>query len=146
VGLHSGSRGHEQTLVETWDGTSWSVTPSPNPGTKGSELSGGVSCASTTFCVAVGFKSNDGNTFQTLVETWNGTNWSVTPSPNLGDNNDSFASVSCPSATSCVAVGVHTKPSQLGPTLIETWNGTSWSVTHSPNPNTMSNNSFSGVS
>ena len=75
-----------------------------------------------------------------------GTNWSITPSPNRGDNNNSFASVSCPSATYCVAVGAHTKPSQLGAKLIETWNGTSWSVTHSPNPNTMSNNSFSGVS
>ncbi len=39
-------------MIESWDGTSWSVVPSPNPATDdGLE---GVSCVSATACTAVG--------------------------------------------------------------------------------------------
>ena len=49
----SGSEG-DQTLVETWgNGSTWSVTPSPNPGS-GNDSLNGFSCSSATSCVAVG--------------------------------------------------------------------------------------------
>ncbi len=129
------------TLVERWNGTSWSVTPSPNQGTSSSNnFLSGVSCTSSTSCVAVGHYDN-----ATLVERWNGTSWSVTPSPNPGSYSNGLTGVSCTSSTSCVAVGSYQNASGAYLTLVETWNGTSWSVTPSPNPN-YSNSLLTGVS
>ena len=53
----------------------------------------------------------------TLIERWNGTAWRVEPSPSIG-RGSTLDSVSCPSATSCTAVG----------SLILGWNGASWKV------------------
>ena len=119
------------TLVEFWNGTRWSVTPDPSPG---SELLG-VSCVSPTACTAVGDRLNSQGYYQTLTELWNGTKWSTVPSPDMGHGtNENFLSgVSCVSATACTAVG------QYGVTgsapLIESWNGTSWTIVPSPNRN-----------
>jgi hypothetical protein len=41
----------------------------------------GISCATATHCIAVG-EYNDGTIWRTLTESWNGTLWSVVPSPN----------------------------------------------------------------
>ena len=119
------------TLVEFWNGTRWSVTPDPSPG---SELLG-VSCVSPTACTAVGDRLNSQGYYQTLTELWNGAKWSTVPSPDMGHGtNENFLSgVSCVSATACTAVG------QYGVTgsapLIESWNGTSWTIVPSPNRN-----------
>jgi hypothetical protein len=43
---------NDKTLVERWNGTSWSVTASPNPST--SAQLAGVSCSTATACDAVG--------------------------------------------------------------------------------------------
>ena len=72
------------TEIESWDGTAWTVVPSPSP--SGSTGSGfyGVSCLSATNCTAVGYSYNgtDGSAnYQTLIESWDGTAWSITPSP-----------------------------------------------------------------
>jgi hypothetical protein len=120
------------TLIESWNGTSWSVVPSPTAGTAGSFLYG-VSCASATACTAVGFYYTSGARW-TLVESWNGTSWSVVPSPSPATDNY-LNGVSCVSATACTAVGEHNdyKPGIGYKALIESWNGTSWSVVPSPN-------------
>jgi hypothetical protein len=125
-------------LVERWNGTSWTVVPSPNPaGGIGGAFSG-VSCRSTPACFAVGaYFSNTTKTLRTLVETWTGTAWAVVASPNPGGQSDvTLRSISCPSTTSCFAVGGTQPRAQTDPwqTLIERWNGTAWSIVASPNP------------
>jgi hypothetical protein len=69
----------QKTLTEHWNGTRWSVIPSPNVGTNGSRLFA-VAAASSTDVWAVG--DYLGSNYQTLTEHWNGTSWSVIPSPN----------------------------------------------------------------
>jgi hypothetical protein len=64
-----------------------------------------------------------------LIESWNGTRWSKVFSPRRGFR-DLLGSVSCASATACIAVGTYTGGSDH--TSIESWNGTSWSVVPSP--------------
>jgi hypothetical protein len=78
----------------------------------------GVSCASPTNCTAVGeyYRTASGPQ-PTLIERWNGTAWRVEPSPSIG-RGSTLDSVSCPSATSCTAVG----------SLIVGWNGVTWKV------------------
>ena len=57
-----------QTLVESWNGSAWSIIPSPNPsGSVGSTFSG-VSCLDSTACTAVGGTNTDTGAGQTLIE------------------------------------------------------------------------------
>ena len=84
------------------------IVPSPNTGDRRNVLNS-VSCVTVSSCVAVGFYNN-GSVNQTLVEVWNGTDWTVQTSPNSGTSDNYLRSVSCLTASSCVAAG-----SYLGP-------------------------------
>jgi hypothetical protein len=127
---YTGNSGAYKTLIESWDGTSWSVVHSPDP--PGSSYLYDVSCTSATACTAVGDRYTGG--FKTLIESWDGTRWSVVPSPSPSRRpnlNDSLYSVSCASATACTAVG--NRHAGVDRTLAESWDGTSWTMVHSPN-------------
>jgi hypothetical protein len=77
VGRESVDNGFiNSTLVESWNGTGWSVTTSPNPDVSSDALNG-VSCAGPSQCWAAGDRNNDSSQlYQTLVEL--GTDLSVT--------------------------------------------------------------------
>jgi hypothetical protein len=123
------------TLIERWDGTTWSVDPSPDPSTTSNHLSG-ISCVNVRDCVAVGQYAN-GQIEQTLVETWDGTAWSVVDTPNPGTGVNQLTSVSCVKSTDCVAVGNDRgSDSSSTLTLMESWDGTSWSTDPSSSPDT----------
>jgi hypothetical protein len=111
VGGAGASQNLHSTLVERWNGSSWSIVSTPNPeGTK-SELRS-VSCVSANDCWAVG--NSKGTT--ALAEHWNGTAWSIN-SPTLSSG---LTDVSCSSSSSCVATSE-------GLTLAR-WNGSKWST------------------
>ena len=117
--------------METWNGSSWSITPSPNQGTD--SFFDDVSCADATHCVAVG-NYVIGSVFYTLVETLSDGAWTITPSPNQGTEGSFLNGVSCVDASHCTAVGYFQgTPTQ---TSVETWNGSSWSIIPSPNQGT----------
>jgi hypothetical protein len=55
VGYYINTKGANLTLAERWNGTSWAIQATPNPGgAQRSELLG-VSCSAATACTAVGF-------------------------------------------------------------------------------------------
>jgi hypothetical protein len=119
-------------LAEIWNGTSWSITPTPTLASGFNGLSS-VSCTSATSCVAVGAYNNATTTIreEPLVESWDGTTWSFVASPMPNPSNASLAalsSVSCVSPSDCVAVGRGGGTSGL----IETWDGTTWSIDPTP--------------
>ena len=123
-----------RTLIESWDGTTWSVIPSPNRGN--TDGLSGISCLSATACTAVGtylHRLRQNQHASTLIESWDGTSWSVVPSPNEGAGGNYLVGVACMSAVACTAIGQH-ETSSGSRTLIESWDGTRWSVTRSPNP------------
>jgi hypothetical protein len=97
------------TLFEHWDGTSWTVVPSPNP-VELPELYG-VAADSATDVWAVG-DSYDGalGQYQTLIEHWDGTSWTVVPSPSpgTGGDGDQLYAVTAISSTSAWAAGDYT--------------------------------------
>jgi hypothetical protein len=133
------------TLAETWNGTSWAIQPTPNPA--GDQVSGlsGVSCTSATACTAVGFAGDFGgpDSLLTLAESWNGTAWSIQPTPNpASPNHATLAGVSCTSPSACIAVGT---ADGFEP-LAEAWNGTSWSLRKPPAPAGATGGALSGVS
>jgi hypothetical protein len=132
------------TLVEHWDGVSWSIVSSPNPGTKRNKL-WGVTCNSTSDCWTVGIYRNTTGSTHTLIEHWDGTAWSVVTSPNtsVSQQNDLY-SVTCASSSDCWAVGNYFT-SGISQTLTEHWDGASWSIVISPNTATTQNNFLNGV-
>jgi hypothetical protein len=68
-----------------------------------------VSCTSATACTAVGHYQNGAGTRVTLAERWDGTSWTIQPTPSLSPNYfyTTLSGVSCTSATACTAVGAH---------------------------------------
>jgi hypothetical protein len=124
------------TLVERWNGSAWSIVASPNAATQTDVRLHAVSCASSTNCVAVGYYANASGIHRTLIESWNGSTWSIVASPNTATDENTLTGVSCTSSSSCVAVGYDASNST---TLVEHWNGSAWSIAASPNQGTLSN-------
>ncbi len=121
-----------QTLIEQWNGTGWSIAPSPSTNATLDNVLNGVSCVSASDCWTVGY-ANNGTTDQTLVEQWNGTGWAIVPSPSTSAAlQNVLNSVSCVSASDCWAVGF-ANTGTTNQTLIEHWGGTGWSIVPSPN-------------
>src|SRR6266700_232856 len=119
----------DQTLIEHWNGSSWSVMKSPNPGSSSDHLNG-VAAVSTSDVWAVGNgKTSSG---KTLIEHWNGSSWSVVTSPSPGSGGD-LRAVAAVSAGNVWAVGYYSPNSSSIQTLVERWNGTSWQVVKSAN-------------
>jgi hypothetical protein len=136
-----GNSGSSASSIDSWDGTSWSVT-SPTPSVNSNELNG-VSCAGTVFCVAVG-NYVQGSEVASLIESWDGASWSVAASPSPSSVENLLRSVSCVDATDCTAVGTYGSVASTD-TLIESWNGSTWTVVPSPNPGS-TDNELDGVS
>src|SRR5579863_10434591 len=133
VGSDLNASNETQTLILHWDGTSWSVVQSPNVGPYANELLA-VTAVSSNDVWAVGdYLSARVHTFQTLVEHWDGTSWSVVQSPDASSIDNYLSGVAAVSANDIWAVGDYTTPSILEKTLVEHWDGTSWSVVQSPN-------------
>jgi hypothetical protein len=134
----------DQTLAERWNGSSWSVVPSPNTSTTEDNALGAISCPTTSFCMAVGQAVNATGT-QTLAEQWNGTGWSTVSIPSTSATDaDSLSGVSCTSMSFCMAVG-YVNASGSDQTIIEQWNGSGWSIMASPDPSSTGDNDLYGV-
>ncbi len=136
VGDYGDGAGNVYTLIKRWNGTSWSIVNSPSVGTGGNYL-GGVACSSASNCWAVGSWSYyDAESEQQfsgpIIERWDGTSWTIVPAPAISEPNPTLASVACPSATACWAVGAYESGFEEVQTLILRWNGTSWNVESSP--------------
>jgi hypothetical protein len=112
-----------QDFAELWDGTTWSPMTLPTVIGAASTTLVGVSCVTTSFCVAVGHVTPPGmGAPEVLVEQWNGSVWTVATT-SLGVATD-LLGVSCTSATFCQAVG---DESGLAPVAAQ-WNGSTWSA------------------
>lgn len=111
------------TLTEHWNGSSWSIIPSANYGSNSNHLYG-VAAVSSNDVWAVGNYYNDrrGSGGKTLIEHWNGTQWSVVPSPNGGNAFSELSAVAAVSSHDVWAVGnfINLSPFQ-DQTLIEHW-------------------------
>lgn len=121
-------------LMERWNGTSWSLVSAPKPAAATVASLTDVACPSATFCLATGSYDNNG-TAQAYSARWNGTNWSIvataTPAGSLGVT---LSGLSCVGPANCSAVGEYIPASGADQTLIEHWNGSSWSIVASPTP------------
>jgi len=111
----------DDPIADIWNGGSWKSTPAPAGNGGGGMF--GVTCLTTTNCIAVGGSAIATDT-DGLAEQWNGKVWTIMQMP-PGDGE--LESVSCTSATACIAIGIEIGESGPAP-LAESWNGTTWSV------------------
>lgn len=75
---------------------------------------------------AVGYFYN-GDRYSTLIERWNGTNWSVVPSPNFGTDDNELSAIAAVSDDDIWAVGHYQVTQTEMRSLILHWNGSVWS-------------------
>ena len=119
-----------RTVIEHWNGVSWSIVRSPNA-TNGYNLLNGVGVAAANDVWTVGQAAN-GNTYNTLVERWNGAAWSIVPSPNVTGSSSVLTAISVVSANDIWAVGYSTDNNFDNHSLTMHWNGAAWSIVSSP--------------
>jgi hypothetical protein len=126
-------------FAETWNGSRWAVSPIATPAGGAATLSG-ITCRTTTECVAVGSVTPKGATISgALIEGWNGTGWTRQAAPTSGGGmSASLVDVSCASAASCVTVGFAYSPGASStPTttaFTEVRSGTTWKLHAIPVP------------
>jgi len=139
------------TLVEHWDGTSWNVVSTPSANDTGNVLLG-LFAHSADDVWAVGDAVSPNNPVETEVLHFDGTQWSLVPSPNPITNSNLdqnvLNSVTATSPDDATAVGfVLDFLNQVTLTLVEHWDGKSWSVVSSPNRSKAANslNRLNGV-
>ncbi len=128
-------------FAESWNGSAWTQT-------KVAKLSGSatasltsVSCIGDGTCEAVGSYENESEESLALAESWNGTHWVLQKTPASGSSDSQLSSVSCVSASDCIAVGF-----ALPGSLAEAWNGTRWSTVQTPSPSGSEGSELFGVS
>ncbi|MDQ3930362.1 MAG: hypothetical protein M3328_14615 [Chloroflexota bacterium] len=133
VGTSGGGSGFfGRTLVQHWDGTQWSIVPSPNPFETGSSVLKGVSAIAPGDVWAVGYTDFASGTVL-LILHWDGTQWSIVPGGNIGENNTSaLYGVTALSSNDVWAVGYYWNSIVDSSALIQHWNGTQWSVVAGP--------------
>jgi hypothetical protein len=123
------------TLIRHWNGRTWSMVASPNPGADWDYLQS-VSADSAADAWAVGEASLrlDPNTeiSGTLIEHWNGRTWVTVPSPSPGISDNALFGVSAISATSAWAVGDYQGGTGIHQALILHWNGKAWARVSAP--------------
>src|SRR5205085_2186818 len=122
-----------RTLIEHWDGSQWSIIPSPNASSADNLLQA-VAVVAPDDVWAVGYYSNSSGTNSlTLAEHWNGSDWSIVSSPSVGAYSNVLAGVAAVSGSDVWAVGTSANDSGHSQTLTLHWNGGDWNVVGSAN-------------
>jgi hypothetical protein len=140
---NAGSALHaNQTLIERFDGSAWSVVSSPNQGSGNNALNGVSMIPGAGW--AVGYAQ--GGPYQPLALRWDGTQWSLA-SPGSFTSDALFTGVDTLAGGSAWAVGFQTAADGSRRTLIEHASGGTLTPVASPNDGTATtDNSLTAVS
>ena len=106
-----------------WNGTAWSIVPSPNAGINPTLTS--VVAISPNDVWAVGYTGGNSGTL-TLAEHWDGSTWSIVSSPNPSLTYNSLRGVAAVGTDDVWAVGDFNAPGGNGRTLLLHWDGAAW--------------------
>ncbi len=112
----------------------WNIVPSPNSALPNNFLSD-VSVVSANDIWAVGGSSRGTRVGSPLIEHWDGSTWSIVPATQPPDSVGTLKGVSALSANDVWAVGSSTIGNAASKTLIEHWDGSTWSLVPSPSLN-----------
>jgi hypothetical protein len=123
--------------AEHWDGSAWTlVYMDAIPNARYTTLYS-IQALATNDVWAVGYDTvGAANSYQTLVEHWDGNAWTRIPSPNGPSLGSLLSGISGTSSNDLWAVGSQGWRTAKATTLIEHWNGSKWRVVASPNLHT----------
>jgi hypothetical protein len=145
VGYYYSTSGIYQTQTIHWNGTAWTIVPSPNVVSAENRLYA-VAALSATDVWAVGYYFvYSAGQYRTLILHWDGDAWSVVPSPNIGGIHTFLNDVDAISSDDVWAVGYYGDAFNTPGTLTLHWDGDAWSVVPSPSVGS-EYNSLTGVS
>ena len=125
----------KQTLIEHFNGSVWTIVPSPNKSSDTLSILYSVSATSANDVWAVGSSQDGKLPSRTLIQHWDGTAWSIVSSPNPDSQFNELRGVAAISANDAWAVGYRggTKNETPIETFILHWDGVTWSQVASPN-------------
>lgn len=124
VGRYGNSSGKPAMMAQVQNGSTWTLYNLGIPaGASQAELNA-VSCTSSSFCMAVGYKMVSGDD-KPFAMVFNGSTWSDASA--VTASNATLKGVSCPTSTYCVAVGA-----TGGSALAEAWSSGVWGTTSAP--------------
>ena len=126
-----GGNSQPNALIDSWNGSTWSIESAVGPPGTDASLLWSVTCVVASDCWAVGAQEPTGNQSpQTLAEHWDGSTWSVVPTPAV---NGYLFSVTCSASANCWAVG-DSVDGQGNPLngIIYRWDGSQWSQVGAP--------------
>src|SRR5271157_3549919 len=135
----------------------WTTVEAPLPADAGTGstnpdvYTSSSACPAANGCVTVGWYKDTSGKAWGLIETQSGTTWTDTEAPqpsNAGSGSDQGLwigssdcgisqpchAVSCPTATSCVAVGEYLDTAGYALPVVETLSGGSWNAAEAPLP------------
>lgn len=122
-----GNRGFDnrvRTLTETWNGSDWRIVSSANVRAASSDVLNGISCSSTSDCLAVGSYQPSGPALglAPLAEFWNGRTWSrAKPMKPAGATLSLLNGISGNCSIYCMTVGEYFADGHAR-ALAESWN------------------------
>ena len=125
---------HPTPIIEHWNGASWSEVSQPVGGYDSSLNA--VAAVNGSDVWAVG----EQNLNQTVTEQWNGTRWTLVPSPSVTADGaqDTLSAVTALRSGDVWAVG-STLQNPVSSILAEHWNGTAWQIVATTDPDAGSN-------
>jgi hypothetical protein len=116
-----------QTLIGHWDGTAFTTSKGPQVSTTSSDRLISVSATGPNDVWAVG-RSRDNGVNNTLILHYNGTSWSIVTGQNPSATNQTLYSVAAISPMLAYAAGSYQSADGRNHTLLEKWDGASWTV------------------
>jgi hypothetical protein len=117
-------------IIKHWDGTAWSPVKPNGVGGPGNHALFGISAVSSSDIWAVGRTYLPSGNNRTIIEHWDGMQWSVVKAPKA-QVSDALYAVDAIGSDDVWAVGSAADGSGLNP-LIEHWDGRSWKRVTSP--------------
>jgi hypothetical protein len=125
----------KRTLIQHFDGSAWNIVKGPSRRNDVVSELHSVSAAAANDVWAVGSSHNGSLPTRTLIEHWDGTQWSIVLSPSPDTQFNELRGVAVLSTEDAWAVGYRggTKNETPIETLILHWDSTSWSQVASPN-------------
>lgn len=136
AGDYVNSKGVFRTLIEHYDGRSWTIVRSPDIGTGDNYLSG-IAALGPRNVWAVG-RARVGSRFVPLALHWNGRAWSARTLPAAGTGDNVLNGVTA-AAGGLWAVGSAAGARGVQRTLTERYAGGRWHIAASPNANRADN-------
>ena len=95
------------TLIEHWNGSAWSIVPSPTPGAYPTLNAVAARSASDVYAVGFNEPSVNGGVQQGLILRWNGSAWSADTNPTAGTFSPLYGATTLPGATAEWAAGIN---------------------------------------